>query len=394
MNPGRADEAPGRENRAVTARHCTPVPARGRRLLRAAAGAVLLLALVAAAPACGALRAAALLEDALGPSAALVGEVSEWDLALPRGEERLTLRLSAPAGTEGPWPAVLLVHGAAEGGADDARMVSLARALAARGALAASLDLPSLRAFRVDPEDPARIAAAARGIAERADLAEEGRVSLAGISIGGTYALLASGDPALEGRVPAVLAFGGYADLEALLERWMTEPGDAAPGLLDPTGEGRRRVLLAHLDRLLPDAERALAERALREADAAPPPSDASEALRLVLRVASSRDPLPRGDARILLAPLRDDAAALHGTRAAPHAGTEVFLLHASEDPVVPAQETLALARLLAQRGTEADVHVTDLFEHVGTAGGETPSFFRAWPLLRFVARFLAAAGI
>jgi hypothetical protein len=43
--------------------------------------------------------------------------------------------------------------------------------------------------------------------------------------------------------------------------------------------------------------------------------------------------------------------------------------------------------------GARVDLLVTDAFGHAG-ADREPPSPIRAWPLLRFLARFLDAAGI
>jgi dienelactone hydrolase len=372
-----------------------------RRTWTTGIAAVAALAAAALVPGCSAWRAGRVFRDALGPPEALASDVVEREERAPRGPESLRVRLTLPAREDGPWPAILLVHGAAQGGPDDPRMVGLARALAAHGFAAASLDLPGLAAFRIDGEDPARIAAAAAWLADRRELAADGRVALAGISVGGSYSLLAADDPALAGRLTAVLAFGAYADLEALLLGWMTTSSRGTAELLDPHTEGRRLVLLGNVGRLVPaDEERVVAAalRALAAGGATPAaPEGLSGASRRVLRAAASEDPLTPDDARALLAPFADDARRLSPSRATSPLRAPVFLLHAEGDPVVPSADAETLGAALRARGAETDVdvsvHVTDLFGHVEARGGGAPSFFEAWPLLRFVGRFLDAAG-
>lgn len=364
--------------------------------MRWAALAVVALAAAAVVPGCSALRAGAVLRDALGPPEALAEDVVERDERAPHGAGSLRVRLAVPADDEGPWPAILLVHGAAAGGPDDPRMVAFARSLAAHGFAVGSLDLDGLAEFRIDAEDPARVAAAASWLAGRADVARGGRIALGGISVGGAYALLAAEDPALEGRLTAVLAFGAYADLEALLLGWMTTSVPASPGMLDPHAEGRRLVLLGNLGRLVPEAERDAVAAGIRAAIRGAPPerrSALSEESVRVLDAAESTGPLEPARARALLAPFAEDLAALSPARSGSGPRAPVFLLHAEGDPVVPSADAGILGAALDRRGAEVEVHVTDLFGHVDARGGEAPSIFVAWPLLRFVGRFLDAAA-
>ena len=109
-------------------------------------------------------------------------------------------------------------------------------------------DLANLRRYRVDSADPDRIAALA------VRLGGDGPLSLAGISIGGSYALVAAARPELAGRLECVFAFGAYADLEQVLRGWMLEPR-AARELYDPLVEGRRLVMRGNVDRLVPRAD-------------------------------------------------------------------------------------------------------------------------------------------
>ncbi len=362
-----------------------------------AAGAALPLLLLAPAG-CAAIRTAGILEDALRPASALRDEVEESEARVPFGDADLRLRISRARGSTGPLPAVLVVHGAAEGGADDPRMEALWRSLAAHGATAAALDLPTLRRFELDPRDPDRVAAAAAWLAGRADLAEDGRTALLGVSVGGSYAILAAADPSIRDRVSAVFAFGAYADLGGLLEIWLVGPGRAVPGLFDPVREGRRLVFLGNLDRLVPPADHAAAASVLRALlDGTPPPAPEgplADRTRALLDAAISEEPIPQEAARALLEPLAADIEALSPSRARTAPAAPVWLLHAEGDPVVPASDGETLRAALRARGADAVLHVTDLFGHVDPAGGEPPSFLDALPLVWFLSGFVGEAGL
>jgi dienelactone hydrolase len=294
----------------------------------------------------------------------------------------------APRGVAGPRPAVALVHGAVDAGVHDERLLRFARAIAARGAVVVAPHLPSLAAFRMDPLDPGRIADIGRWVAAESGEAEDGRVSFAGGSVGGSYSILAADDPAVRDRTRAVLAFGAYADLDALLERWMTGRAERVPGMFDPLAEGRRLVPLGNVESLVPAAEVAEVRRRIGAIarDETPSGLALSAQAAEVVDVAASREPLDAGDARRLLDRLGSVPVALSpAPAAAPSA--RVYLLHGTADPVVPASDLDSLASSLRSRGVAVETHRTDLFEHMDTQG--PAGFFAAWPLLRFFGGFL-----
>ena len=285
---------------------------------------------------CGLTEAAHLIEDAIKPASELRGLVHE------REEIVAGIRVRR----FGSGPAILLCHGAVEEGIDDPRLIALARALALRGFEVTTPQLESLCRFRIDAKDPDRIAR----------VAGSAPVALAGISIGASYCLLAANRPGV--NATCVFSFGAYADLEALLMRWLAHPGEGPPELLDPLREGRQRVLEGNRDRLDPDA---------------------------VAAAMKSDQPLSDAAAKRLIAPIRQDLIALSPI-AQPGSRVRVFVLHAADDPVVP---TADAAKLQAHY-ERAQLLVTDLFGHVGME--KRPGFFKAYPLLSFLADFMSAA--
>ena len=313
---------------------------------------VLLLLLLASG--CGYNRAARLLEDAVRPATELTEGVEEEEARIAG----IRVRLYRQADAAAKPPAILLCPGAVVDGIDDARFVALARALTRQGFEVATPDLPSLRVFRIDGEDPARIADIAR------QFAGSRRVTLAGISIGGSYCLVAAARPDMTDKVACVFSFGGYADLAGLLELWMTAPKPDVPGLLNPLREGRQLLLKGNRERLDPDAYAAAMQ---------------------------STEPASAAEARRLLAPLQTELKRLTPAASGRVPRCPVFLLHGLEDPIVPATDAAALSSNLRARGARVRVLVTDLFSHVDSDGGR-PSPLRALPMLRFIAAFLRVA--
>lgn len=345
---------------------------------------------------CSAVRAGRVLRDALDPGLDLASRVeeTEWTVAARAGPTRV--RLLRPVGVQGPLPAFVVVHGAVDVGADEPRLTALARSISSRGATVGAIDLPALRSFRLDARDPGRIADVAAALAARTEIAADGRVALIGISVGGSYCLVAARDPALRERVPAVLGFGAYDDLNGLLSTWMTDPVDA-PGMFDPWREGRHLVFLGNVERLVdtrdvPWTRHAL--QALLRGEAAPRrPDDLGERARRLIDVAESEAAVPPATAEALLAPLEDDLARLSPLPTDdPPRGLHVYLLHGDGDPVVPTSAAHALGAGLEAAGADTRVHVTDVFGHVDA--GEQPSLWQAWPLLRFLGAFLSDSGM
>lgn len=367
-------------------------PSPRRRRFAVALAAVALLLVPLSCSACSALRAGHLLQDALQPTEEIASAVSVEEVDVPTRAGDVRVLLARPVADADPLPALVLVHGAVDAGARERRFVAFLRAFAARGMVVAAPDLPSLARFRMDADDPARIADVGRWLADTGR-AEDGRVALSGVSVGGSYALVAADDAVLRDHVSTVLAFGAYADLGTLLHGWMTAPSDPHERLFDPLTEGRRLVLLGNADLLVGPADREEVERRLRAIldgrEAAGPPlaPDAAE----VVAIAESTEPLSMERARTLLERLRDPLVTLSPARGTTPAAP-VYLLHGARDPVVPVADMDALAAALRGRGVAVRTHATDLFDHVDARS--SPGLLEAWPLLRFLGAFLDDAGL
>lgn len=276
----------------------------------------------------------------------------------------------------------ILVPGIHMDGINEERLVGLAKELAASGLQVLTVAPPDFARYRVTPNSTDMLEDAVAWAAARADLAPDGRVGLMGISFSGGLAVVAAGRPGVRDRVAFVLSFGGHADLLRVLRYLCQGSTDALPSadearalatggenitIPKPHDYGGVVTLLnlaeravpasqvaplqqaitvflqaSSIDRLDPAKAEAVFARARQLGDTLPEPS------RTLMTYVSRRDVEKLGGA---IAPLLVNLALppdLSPDRA-PAPTAPVFLLHGADDSVVPASETLLLARRLRQ---------------------------------------------
>jgi dienelactone hydrolase len=329
--------------------------------------------------------------------------VTESALTIPSRAGALPARRYLPQGRAAR--VFLLVPGVHASGVDEPRLVGFARDLASMGHPVVTVGPPDLARYSISPQVTDAIEDAALWLSQQPDLAPDGRIGMMGISFAGGLSIVAAGRPALDGRVAEVLSLGGHGDLPRTLRYLCTgiEPdGSRRP----PHDYGVVIILLGVVDRLVPpeqapalreavltflegsrldlvDKARSLAEFEQAKAleAALPEPS------RTLMRYVNERDVVHLGP--ILLPHI----AALGGDPAlspaiAPAPSAPVFLLHGSGDNVIPAAETMALARTLTERGAEAHALVTPLITHAEVDRAATAR--DAWALVGFWADVLS----
>ena len=355
-----------------------PARRRGRWLL-AVGAAVLLAAAITLTPSLTALVTVA---DGLGldpprPWAATVErdqtvlgdvEVDRYRPTRPPRAGRVAGSPTPAASRAADRPAVVLLPGATPAGRDDRRVVEIATAFARTDRLVV---VPELEVYEEDlrPEDVERIVTVASVLSE-----DHGRTVLAGLSFGGSLALLAAAEPALEDRVALVATFGAYADLGGVVQAATTGvalvDGARYPWESDPrAGEVVREQTLA----LLSAGDRAEVDAALDgevAAEGLEPPLRAVHDLLTDPDPARSRDHLDASPPAV-----RDRIAEVSPAHAAPDLQVPLIAVHARDDPVIPHAE---LRRLEA---TYPHARTLDLvtFDHVGLGDED----HRWWVTLR-----------
>ena len=304
------------------------------------------------------------------------------------------LWLPAGASRDTPVGGMVLILGVNNVGRDYPAVVRFADAMARSGVAVLVPDSAALLAGNLDPGETAGVVDAFRLLASRPEV-DPHRVGLVGLSVGGSLALLAAGDPRIASEVRWVNAFGAYADageyLAEVAAHAMIVNGRATSW--EPSGLTRQvfaRLLLA----LVPDATD---RRALRAAiqglveSGRPPTVDAVLAARLTSLQARSVYALltARSLARAreivgaVPAPISDWLARLSPVRHLAAIRADVFLMYDTGDTYVPYGQSLELADGLRPLGRLVRASQFRLFDHVEAKGvdlfGAAPEL---WKLL------------
>jgi len=275
--------------------------------------------------------------------------------------------------------AIVLVAGVNALGIDEPRLYGLAHELANVGYAVMTPELPDLQRYDITPRTTDMIEDAALWLSARPRLARDGRVGLVGISFAGGLSIVAAGRPAIRDRVAFVFSFGGHANFQRVL-RFLCSGMEPAPpgdgGASAPSAERYRRphdygvviVLLGGADRVVPPEQveslraailtflrashydlidqRRAAEtfaEARAMADALPEPA------RTLMAQVNSRDVEALGATFLPLLGQASQSPALSPDQS-PVPACPVYVLHGTEDNVVPAVESQWLGRYLEGR--------------------------------------------
>ncbi len=332
-----------------------------------------------------------------GLGGVLFGPIDDWDDTLPLPSGPIGVRQYRPA-RPGAVPAVILVPGLHANGADDPRVRALARNLAMLGLRVVTPRIRQLAELGLFREGIEVIGETAQHLATAHDLPG---VGFLGTSFGGGLGLLAACDTAHAERFSFVLAIGAHHDLEGVVRWYMGDDlrgpsGEVPPVPPDPYGI----QILAHMaaDTFVPPHELCAARRVLELALA----DQAVEARHALGDLADA-------ESKRLLSALLDDPRSAQrepAYRAAVDAGSArlaavsprgrlggarcpVFLLHGANDAIIPAVETLRMAREIPEPFRGGAV-VTRYLGHVGRDSGS--SWGERWELVQLMARVLGVA--
>jgi dienelactone hydrolase len=306
---------------------------------------------------------------------------SERDAAVASRDGALRARAYVP---DRPGPqAVLLVPGVHAMGIGEPRLIQFARQLAATGLTVVTPELPDLKRYAVTPRSTDLIEDAVRWLTDDPGLCPGGRVGLIGISFAGGLSVVAAGRPSIADRLAFVVAFGGHGDFQRVVRYLCTglepdpagldsrraadgSPAPRPPSIHRPPHDYGVAVMALDLagqivpaDQVAPLQQGILvfleaSHLALYDTDSAAREFARARALEVTLHepaatylhLVNTRDVEALG-ARLLpvVAALGDDQALSPERSPAPHA--PVFLLHGSDDNVIPAVESRFLARHL-----------------------------------------------
>lgn len=308
--------------------------------------------------------------------------VTTEDLSAPTRHGAVLVRLYRPSppatGTVVVFPGM---HG---GGVDEPRLITFSRRLAASGLNVLSAPLPDLREYRITGRSTDEVEDIVAWAADAPRFASHGRVGVFGVSVAGGLAIVATGRPRLAGRVSVVLSLGGHGDLGRVLHFLCTgRLPDGTPRA--PHDYGLAIVTLAAAPSLVPDDDASALERAVRTyLDASLDESPDQHVANQRLDDARRQTDTMRPPARQVMTWVNDHDLVALGRALEPHVDAiaadarlsperspapdiPVFLLHGTEDNVIPSTETPQLADYLARHGNP-HVHwlLTPVLSHMG----------------------------
>ena len=304
----------------------------------------------------------------------------ERELTIPTVGSGIRARIYEPPART-PRRTALLVSGLHPSGIDEPRLVRLARDLASDDLRIVTPDIPELSRFEITPGITDAIEQAALWLATQPGFAPDGRIGMMGISFSGGLSIVAAGRPSLKDRVAYVFSFGGHDDLPRVL-RYLCTGQEALPRHqlrlqadttangavadvinLRPHDYGVAVILLGVADRVVPPAQverlrdgvrRYLMASALDggvDKSKAEAEFDAVRALAralpqpsaTLLREVVDRDVVHLGTRLLPYISLYGGAPALSVAKS-PKPSSPVFLLHGTEDNVIPSVESEYLA--------------------------------------------------
>ena len=272
---------------------------------------------------------------------------------------------------------LVLVPGAVRGGRRDPRLVAFAEALARAEFRVLVPELAAMRALQVTSDDARILAAAARHLEKEAPARPRGLAAVS-FAVGPAVLAVDAGAP-----IDFVVAIGGYYDLEAAIAffttgKFRTDPGEPWRHR-EPNAYGKWVFVLSNVPRIEDvNDRRLLREMAYRrledlDADIAPlvaafgPEGRAVHALLVNTdpeRVPALLDRLPQGlRAEIEALDLADLDFDGWDRRAI---ATRFVLIHGTEDPVIPATQSRALARALGPERSR--LYLVDGLDHIDPA--------------------------
>ena len=349
-------------------------------------------------------RAAAFVAQAAGMTGVVAsaaeleaGDVSERGLSIPWRDGELPGRWYEPD-TRDSLP-VLLVPGVHASGIEEPRLVGVARDLASVGTPVLTAELADLRRYAITPRSTDMIEDAALWLSRQAQLTPSGRFGIVGISFAGGLSIVAAGRPSIRDRAAFVMSFGGHGDLPRTLKYLCT--GVQPDGATRPPHDyGVAIILLGVADRVVPvaqvqplreailtflEASRLdMVDKARSEAEftrARERSSALTEPARTLMGYVNDRNVGKLGP--ILLphvSNLADDPALSPSRSPAPSAA--IYLLHGADDNVIPAVESVLLARYLRERNVFVDHLSTPLITHAEVH--RPPSISEIWRLVHF----------
>jgi hypothetical protein len=287
----------------------------------------------------------------------------------------------------GPHPGIVVCLGVVPFEVDHPQVPILGKALARAGFVALLYWSPSMRDFRLNPEDIENIALAYDWLVEQPTV-DPARSGLLGTCVGGSFALMAAATPLIRDRVAFVSAYAPYSSMTTFVhdiasatrlcgdtrQPWQVDPltrkvfVHSLTSWLEPSEAKWLQSVCSHENRDLGDQRMSTEGRVVYSLLTAQDENEVETALQHLPSVMQDRlDTLsPMNYLNNIFAPL-------------------IILLHDRGDLVIPISES---RRLWAALAGHAGVHYTEMeFQHLDPVKGKLPLVL----LIRELGKFFGA---
>ncbi len=307
---------------------------------------------------------------------------------------------SPPGGTPKDRPAVVLVHGVQYLGIEEPRLQRFAKSIVSAGIVVLTPQVDELADYEVSARSIETVGASIRALRARAGGSGAGaaKIGLMGTSFGGGVSLLTAADPRFADDVAFVVAIGAHDDLARVSGFFANDEIVEVTGetkKLRAHGYGATVLVYTHAEDFFPPEDVPAARDALR--------AWLHEKRDAARETAKSLTPASMAKMDTLFGPdlsaLRPEIVAMIERHRAdmktvsPHdrlsgLRARVYLLHGAGDTVIPATETMWLAKDVPPASLRM-VLVSQAIEHVEL---KEPSVADQWALVHFMGDVIGEA--
>ena len=294
-------------------------------------------------------------------------------------------------------PAIVVLHGVHHLGMDEPRLIAFASAIASCGLRVLTPELPGIKDYHVGANSITTIGNTATWLAQQ----NGGQpVGVMGLSFSGGLSLLAASDPRFRPSIKFVITLGSQNEMSRVAQYYRTGRDlrpDGTEEILPPHEYGALVMEYENLQDFAPAADLTPLRTVLRAhlyedtageraALAALTPTQLTEAKQLLDTTSTAtRAKLAAAETKHA-----EDMAGVSPHGHLQQLTTPVYLLHGEGDNIIPAAETLWMAREMPNKTLKASL-ISPVLTHIDI-DRHGPTVMDRWRLVHFFALVLHAA--
>jgi pimeloyl-ACP methyl ester carboxylesterase len=293
---------------------------------------------------------------------------------------------------------IVLLHGIHRGGINEPRLVNFARTMAAAGVEVMTPELQDLANYEVSQRTIDIIGDAVTILSVKMHLP---KVGVVGFSFAGGLSLLAANKPEYADKFGFVVAVGAHEDMSRVARFFATniieEPG-GSPVAFKAHEYGMLVLVYSHLEDFFSPGDVPAAREALR-LWLGEQPSDAMRTAQAMSPVGQQQlDHILHHREQLQAVLLQEiDRHSAEMKVVSPHGQISqlkvpVYLLHGSGDSVIPASETLWLAKDVPPAALKSTL-ISPAMNMIHVDGQRTVPFSQKWALVDFLSQVLDATA-